>query len=83
MHVFAVNTFYARKLTAIFPATYMTDLLQSTKNTGPDELIDSFTVEQTPNFDVRNPAGVRGILVAMLEDDDKVERDPNEHSDSA
>lgn len=81
MRVFAVDSYNIRRLTAIVPDTYIHDLLQSAKGIGPDELTSSITVEQTPYFDIRDPAGVRGILAAMLEDDDKVERGPDECSD--
>lgn len=73
MRVFAVDTYYVRRLTATVPATYIHDLLQSARKIGPDELNGSITVEQTLYFDIRDPAGFRGIFVAMLEDDDKVE----------
>ena len=82
MRVFAADSFYVRRLTAIVPATYIRILLQSTKKIGPDELIGNITVEQTPYFDIRDREGLRAVFVALFEDEDKVERGPWEDSDS-
>ena len=74
--------FYVRRLTAVVPATYIRILLKSAKKVGSDELVGNITVEQTPYFDIRDPAGLRGVFVALLEDDDKVEPWPYDNSDS-
>lgn len=82
MRVFAVDMYYFRRLTARVPVEYILDLLKSAQSFGPNELTGSITVEQTPYFDIRDPAGFRDILVAMLEDDDKVEQYPSESLNS-
>lgn len=71
---FAIDTLYVRRLTAIVPTTYIRIPRQSARKTGPDELIGHVMVEQTPYFDVRDPAGYRCVLAGMLEDDDKVNK---------
>lgn len=74
--------FYVRRLTAVVPATYIRILLKSAKRVGTDELVGNITVEQTPYFDIRDPAGLRGAFVALLEDEDKVEPWPYDNSDA-
>lgn len=74
MRVFAVDSFCVRRLSAEVSSAYVRSILECTKKIGPSQPGGGIKIDQTPYFDLRDPAGHEGVLTALLEDDNK--KDP-------
>lgn len=75
-----------RRLSATIPSAYVCALLQTANKATGGEAVDEITVQQTRYFDLSNHRDLEDLLTALLEDDDKYEKNPygwDSDSDSA
>lgn len=70
-----------RRLSARIPSAYVGALLQTADKPFGGEPINEIIIEQTRYFDLSNSGELEGLLAAIVEDDDKFEKDPDD-SDS-